>query len=97
MTVPRPEKYPTHHKSDWIPGNITPVRAGYYEVGYGPLPALHPRSKGHLTGRPVRYWDGSHWLCGGPGEPWNRDKSIFGTVPQHFWRGLKEQYAYEHH
>ncbi len=94
---PRPDRVPEHHKTDWYPASINPARPGFYEVGYGTLPRLHHSSKGYLTGNNIRYWDGVKWRCGHPDDPWGKDTSIFGTHPAHHWRGLKEQYAYEHH
>lgn len=71
----------------WFPAGFKPARKGWYEVSDG---GLHHRSRGRLVGRPFRYWDGSYWRVGAPGEKWaaNCPPSIFGTHFAHQWRGL---------
>jgi hypothetical protein len=72
----------------WFPGDVKPVRKGWYETGTNGV--LHHRSRGFLTGRPFRYWTGFEWVTASPDLIWC-DRSIFGTHPTHQWRGLAEK------
>lgn len=60
----------------WSPGDVKPVHVGDYEV-----------RGSRLQGSKRRHFDGMHWRAG-----WFNDLvSIFGTRPDHEWRGLKEK------
>ena len=66
--------------TDWIPGDIKPVRVGVYERSYGnALPAYC-------------YWDGKFWGMYGPTPNqairWKSSISGNQTLP---WRGLAEK------
>lgn len=66
-------------KTAWFGSDVAPVRIGYYEVR-GPE---HWNSRGHLIGRPFRYWNGSSWRAWKDGPI-----SIFGSHMKHEWRCL---------
>lgn len=72
-------------RADWFPASQSPKKRGYYQVRESP--ELHHRSRGHLVGRPYRYWSGSQWWTTGMNDTW-RVLSVFGTHPNHQWRGL---------
>jgi hypothetical protein len=69
--------------TEWFPGNVKPVRPGFYEVRNDPATAPSTRSQMYLTGR-RRYFNGETWRGGWLGEI----VSIFGRHPSHQWRGL---------
>ena len=67
----------------WFPAAINPVRRGWYEVrNKTPLRG----NARELVGRTARYWSGRRWLTAEPGISWS-EVSIFGTHPEHEWRG----------
>lgn len=71
----------------WFPGDMEPVRKGWYEVR---AVGLNHRHRGHLSGRPFRYWTGHRWMTASPNLSW-AFSSIFGSDPAHQWRGLAEK------
>lgn len=77
--------------TDWFPAQIKPTRVGWYEVGHNK--PVHWNSRGRLTGRPFRYWNGREWRVAAPSEKWARGlgPSVFGSHPSHQWRGLTER------
>lgn len=72
----------------WFPAAVNPVRRGWYEVRN--KKPMHWNARGRLIGRPSRYWTGREWRTAEPRHPWS-DPSIFGTHPNHEWRGLNKK------
>lgn len=90
LVAPEARDVPEIFTTEWLPYDVHPSHAGYYEV----RSTIHTdgRYKSHLTGSPFRYWNGEQWL------PYKGDstESIFGKYPTHQWRGLRRQCATAH-